>query len=313
MINIAYLILLLRGGECPTIVTSPQSNQNIINNSGVQSFDKFIKMKLTGNCKYGIYHGNCLELLNNTESETVDMIFADPPFNVGIKYNGYKDSNLNYKEWCEQWITECFRVLKPTGTFYLMTIDRHLEWKMPIMAKYGNFINLIKWKNVSANHDKNRFWNATQPVMVYGKTEKYKFNTYAQTRTADEMIMSWNNDRAKNTKFQLLDYWDDIPLVYAGSIKHKEAIVERGTCKKAHPCQMPEMLPSRAILFSTDENDLVLDPFSGSGTTAMACKKLNRRFIGSEISKEYFDISCERFRIETLQSTMFTFNEQTTL
>ena len=114
------------------------------------------------------------------------------------------------------------------------------------------------------------------------------------------MIMSWNKDRAENAKFQLLDYWDDIPLVYAGSIKHKEAILEHGTCKKAHPCQMPEMLPGRAILFSTDENDIVLDPFTGSGTTAMACKKLKRQFIGSEISEEYFKIIKSRLDVPQL-------------
>lgn len=148
-----------------------------------------------------ILNSDCIDMLKGLASETVDLIFADPPFNVGIKYKGYKDDKENYREWCEEWITECFRVLKPTGSFYLMTIDRHLEWKMPIMAKHGVFINLIKWKNVSANHDKRRFWNATQPVMFYGKTENYKYNTYAQTRTADEMIMSWNKERAGNAKF----------------------------------------------------------------------------------------------------------------
>jgi DNA modification methylase len=252
---------------------------------------------------FSLWNSDCLTMLQNIESETVDMIFADPPFNVGIKYKGYKDDAENYRQWCEDWITECFRVLKPTGTFYLMTIDRHLEWKMPIMAKHGHFINLVKWKNVSANHDKRRFWNATQPIMVYGKTAEYKFNTYAQTRTADEMIMSWNKKRADNAKFQLLDYWDDIPLVYAGSIKHKEAIIEPGTCKKAHPCQMPEMLPGRAILFSTDENDIVLDPFSGSATTGIACKKLNRQFIGSELSAEYFELS--KNRVAKLSEQLF--------
>lgn len=252
---------------------------------------------------FSLWNSDCLTMLQNIESETVDMVFADPPFNVGIKYKGYKDDAENYRQWCEDWITECFRVLKPTGTFYLMTIDRHLEWKMPIMAKYGHFINLVKWKNVSANHDKRIFWNATQPIMVYGKTAEYKFNTYAQTRTADEMIMSWNKKRADNAKFQLLDYWDDIPLVYAGSIKHKEAILEPGTCKKAHPCQMPEMLPGRAILFSTDENDIVLDPFSGSTTTGIACKKLNRQFIGSELSAEYFELS--KNRVAKLSEQLF--------
>lgn len=240
------------------------------------------------------YGSDCLEALRYVPSGSVDLVFADPPFNVGIKYKGYKDNSETYREWCADWIAECFRVLKPTGSFYLMTIDRHLEWKMPIMAKHGHFINLVKWKNVSANHDKNRFWNATQPIMLYGKTAAYKFNTYAQTRTADEMIMSWNKKRAGNAKFQLLDYWDDIPLVYAGSITHKEAILEKGTCKKAHPCQMPEMLPGRAILFSTDEGDTVLDPFTGSGTTAVACQKLNRNFIGCEVSPEYYELAKNR-------------------
>lgn len=235
-----------------------------------------------------VFNSDCITMLKGLASETVDLIFADPPFNVGIKYKGYKDDKENYREWCAEWIAECFRVLKPTGSFYLMTIDRHLEWKMPIMAKHGVFINLIKWKNVSANHDKRRFWNATQPVMLYGKTENYKYNTYAQTRTPDEMIMSWNKERAGNAKFQLLDYWDDIPLVYAGSITHKEAILQPGTKKKAHSCQMPEMLAGRAIMFSTDAGDTVLDPFTGSGTTAIAANKLNRKFIGSEISEEYF-------------------------
>jgi len=243
-----------------------------------------------------IENKDCLELLKTIEPETVDMIFADPPFNVGIKYKGYKDDTDNYRQWCAEWIAECFRILKPTGTFYLMTIDRHLEWKMPLMATHGKFINLVKWKNVSANHDKRRFWNATQPVMVYGKTENYKFNTYAQIRTKNEMIMSWNKKRADGAKFQLLDYWDDIPLVYAGSIKHKEAILENGTCRKAHPCQMPEMLPGRAIMFSTDEGDIVFDPFTGSGTTAISCQKLGRRFIGSELSPEYFELATERLR-----------------
>lgn len=246
-----------------------------------------------------LYNEDCITLLSKMPDESVDMIFADPPFNVGIKYKGYKDKKVNYNEWCADWISECFRVLKPTGSFYLMTIDRHLEWKMPLMAKGGVFINIIKWKNVSANHDKRRFWNATQPILLYGKTENYKFNTYAQTRTADKMVMSWNKKRAANAKFQILDYWDDIPLVYAGSIKHKEAILEIGTKRKAHPCQMPEMLAGRAILFSTEEGDTVVDIFAGSGTTAAACEKLNRNFIGSDSSKESYQLAANRIKKQT--------------
>lgn len=250
-----------------------------------------------------LVHKDCLEFLREIETGTIDMVFADPPFNVSLKYKGYKDNVKNYREWCEAWVRECFRVLKDTGSFYLMTLDRHLEWKMPLMAMHGVFINLVKWRNVSAVHDKRRFWISTQPILVYGKTDAYVFNTYAQTRTADEMVMSWSKERASKGKFQLLDYWDDIPFIYAGSITHKEAILEQGSNKKAHPCQMPEMLPGRAILFSTNEGDTVLDPFSGSGTTAVTCYKLKRRFIGCEVSAEYFKLSLSR--LETVKNNLF--------
>lgn len=246
-----------------------------------------------------IENKSCDQLLRELPDESVDMVFADPPFNIGINYDSYTDKRSDYKEWCACWIAQCYRILKPTGSFYLMTIDCHLEWKMPLMAKHGHFINLIKWKNVSAKHDKRCFWNAVQPIMLYGKTENYKFNTYAQTRTAKEMVMSWNKKRAANAKYQLLDYWDDIPLVYAGSIKHKEAILKPGTKKKAHPCQMPEMLAGRAILFSTDEGDTVVDPFTGSGTTAAASEKLNRHFIGCEESSFSHGVAINRLNNQT--------------
>ena len=248
-------------------------------------------------------HKDCLEFLKNIETGTVDMVFADPPFNVGMKYKGYNDKVQNYREWCAEWIGECFRVLKNSGTFYMMTIDRYLEWKMPLMAKHGVFVNLIKWRNVSAVHDKRRFWISTQPIMVYGKTDAYSFNTYAQTRPADQVMQSWNKERSKNVKGQLLDYWDDIPFVYAGAIKHKEALLESGTNRKAHCCQMPEMLAGRAMLFSTNEGDTVLDPFSGSGTTAVVCYKLKRRFIGCEISEEYFALGLRR--LDQIKQNLF--------
>jgi len=232
---------------------------------------------------------DCLTLLKSIESETIDLVFADPPFDVNIKYNGYKDKRTDYYEWCAEWIAECFRVLKPTGSFYLMTITRHLPFTLNEMSKHGKFINLITWKNVASANNKRSFWQSYQPIAFYGKTDAYKFHPYAQKREADEMVLSWDKDRAKDAKFQMMDYWADIPLIYAGSIKHKEAVMKKGTNSKAHPCQMPEMLAGRAILFSTDENDIVLDPFAGSGTTAISAKKLNRRFIGSEISEEYFE------------------------
>lgn len=250
-----------------------------------------------------IYNDHCVPFLKTLPDESVDMVFADPPFNVGIKYKGYKDTLQQevYRSFTEQWVAECFRVLKPTGSFYLMTIDKHLEWKLPLMAKHGVFINLIKWKNHSDNHDKKRFWLTTQPIMVYGKTDQYKFNPYAQLRDRDDTIIAWDKKRQDRSKYSMIDYWDDIPFIYAGSIAHKEAILKKGTRAKQHPCQMPEMLSGRPILFSTDEGDTVLDPFLGSGTTAISCIKTNRKFIGCELSEEYFNLSKKRIIDQTHQ------------
>ena len=250
--------------------------------------------------------GDVLEVLQTLEGESVDMVFADPPFNVGIKYAGKasNDDRADYPEWCAAWIAECFRVLKSTGTFYLMTITRHLEHLYPSMKAHGVFINQVNWRNVASTNSKRCFWNEYQPILVYGKTAEYKFNTYAQTRKIAKANMRWGGYTTE-PKGQLLDYWDDIPFVYAGSIAHSEAILKPGTNEKAHPAQMPVNLPARAILFSTDEGDVVLDPFSGSGTTWEAAEKLGRVFIGIEREAEYVAMANQRLAKARLSPSFF--------
>ena len=87
------------------------------------------------------------------------------------------------------------------------------------------------------------------------------------------------------------DRWEDITFVYAGSIQHSEAILQPGTKKKAHPCQMPVGLPLRAIRFSSGEDAIVYDPFCGSGSTAVAAQFLKRKFIASDLSEEYVNLT----------------------
>ena len=232
-----------------------------------------------------IIHIDALAMLIQLPDESVDLVFADPPYN--IQKEEYMDNRKNYNSWCESWINECFRILKPTGTFYLKTISRHLEWKMPLMAKQGVFINLVAWSNASGGrNNKRRFWYSYEPIMVYGKTKKYKFNTYAQVNTSG--VIRWGGYKGE-FRGQILDYWD-IPFVYSGAIIHAEAILQQGTKKKAHPCQMPEALSRRAILFSTDPGDLVFDPFAGSGTTPATAIIADRKFSGCEIEKKYHKI-----------------------
>jgi site-specific DNA-methyltransferase (adenine-specific) len=247
--------------------------------------------------------GDALEILKKMPANSVDLVFADPPFNVG---KAYKDKRDDYRLWCRRWIGLCFRLLKPTGSFYLMTLSKHLEWKMPLMAIHGKFINLITWRNVSASHGKRSFWLEYQPIMLYGKTDEYIFNTYAQVDMDPvERYRKFNRKRwggySTEYKGQLKDRWDNIPFVYAGSIKHKEAVLEKGTNKKAHPCQMPVTLAERAILFSTNEGDRVLDPFVGSGSTAIAAIRTDRHYTGIDLEQKFVDLTNERIREERSQ------------
>src|SRR5258706_5518693 len=255
-----------------------------------------------------LYEGDCLKIMKTLPSESVDMIFADPPFNVGKKYGGKSntDNRSDYYEWCATWIAEGFRLLKPTGTFYLMTIARHIFRIGREMEKHGGFINKVEWRHVSAFHNKRGFWSSTQPIVVFGKTNDFKLNTYAQRRKITQL--RWGGYSSK-PQGQLLDYWDDIPFVYAGSVAHPEAILRPGTNSKVHPTQMPVNLAARCILFSTIEGDTVLDPFNGSGTTGTAWINHGRRFFWIERESEYVKFHLDNLAKVQSQPALFQVND----
>ncbi len=244
-----------------------------------------------------IVNGDCLEVMAGMPDESVDVVFADPPFNVN---KPYQDRRSNYQEWCTEWISECFRLLKPTGSFYLMTITRHLEWVLSVMAPH-TFINLITWRNVASCSSRRTFWGEYQPIVLYGKSDAYIFNTYAQ-RTLHP-INRWGK-MTTAPQGQMKDRWDDIQFIWAGNNRHPEAVMRPGTNRKAHPCQMPIALAARAILFSSSEGDLILDPFSGSGSTAIAAMRTGRHYIGIDNDAGYCEIARERIEAEEAQPYM---------
>lgn len=238
-----------------------------------------------------LYNGDFLDGSRVIEDK-IQMVFADPPFNIGKRYGTAKDRRLDYFPWCRRWIDVCFKKLLDTGSFYLMTPPQHLPELYTILRDKGHFINEIHWRNVSSSHSKRSYWQSYQPILFYGKTDDYIFNNRMQTRKNRER---WTEHKS-GPRGQILDYWDDIPFVYAGSVAHKEAILKPGTRQKIHPCQMPVALAERAILFSTNPGDTILDPFGGIGATAVAAKKLGRKCLIFEIHEPYCKIIVNRCR-----------------
>ncbi len=231
-----------------------------------------------------IYNRDCLDFMKNTDNECVDLIFADPPFNLEKDYGVDKDKRINYYEWCAEWIKESWRILKPTGSFYLMTIQNHLQEMLFEMKKYGIQQNIIIWKNTSMPLKK-KYSVAYQPILYFTKSNQYTYIHNADGQNT-ESAMPWGR---KPKGFTMKDLWDDISFIAGGCMASKEAFLYPGTKRKYHKTQMPLRLANRIILASSNDGDLVYDIFSGSGTFIVKAKELNRNYIATEVNKEYID------------------------
>ena len=235
-----------------------------------------------------IITGDCLELLKEIPDESVDMTFADPPFNLKKKYTNYNDS-LEFKEyldWCDEWISEMVRVTKPTGSIFVHNIPKWLSYYGKFLNEYANFKHWIAWNAPTAPMGKS-LQPAHYGILFYVKDIKqakiYELRMpHERERKSSYLRKDYGGKKAGIHPDGPLvsDVWTDIHR-----IKHNKY-------RDEHPCQLPIHLLERLILMVTDEGDIVLDPFMGTGTTAIAAKKLGRKYIGFDLNEEY-KIICE--------------------
>jgi len=234
-----------------------------------------------------ILQGDCLELFKNIPDNSVDVTFADPPFNLKKNYNSYSDSKefKEYLEWCEQWIYEMVRVTKPTGSIFIHNIPKWLTYFSAFLNKYAHFKHWIAWDAPTAPMGKS-LQPAHYGILFYTKKEKgakiYELrHPHKRDRKYGHLLKDYGGKKDGLHPFGPLvsDVWTDIHR-----IKHNRK-------RDLHPCQLPIHLMDRIILMTTDEGDIVLDPFSGTGTTAIAAKRLGRNYIGFELDSEYVEIS----------------------
>ena len=234
-----------------------------------------------------IIKGDCLELLKKIPDNSIDMTFADPPFNLKKKYNGYKDS-LEFKEyieWCDEWIGEMVRITKPTGSIFVHNIPKWLSYYVKLLNEHANFKHWIAWYAPTSPMGKS-LQPAHYGVLFYVKDSKktkiYEIRMpHERERKSNYLRKDYGGKKAGLHPFGPLisDVWTDIHR-----IKHNKY-------RDEHPCQLPVPLLERLILMITDEGDIVLDPFVGTGTTAVAAKKLGRKYIGFDLDDEYKRIS----------------------
>ncbi|MEE8450633.1 MAG: site-specific DNA-methyltransferase [Thermoguttaceae bacterium] len=245
-----------------------------------------------------IHNEDCIAGMKKLDDATVDLIFADPPFNIGYDYDVYKDSldSEKYLHWSRDWTAQVVRVLKPNGTFWLAIGDDYAaELKVMLQQEHGlTCRSWVVWYYTFGVNCKYKFSRSHTHLFHMTKDPKnLTFNSEAiRVPSARQLVYG---DRRANPKGRLPDdTWilrpQDLPDGFQADEDTWYFPRVCGTFKERagwHGCQMPEQLLGRIIRACSNEGDLVLDPFGGSGTTLAVAKKLRRKFLGYELSEEY--------------------------
>jgi len=272
-------------------------------------------MEILGNDKHKIIYADALVALKTLPDNSVDLIFADPPYNIGKNFNGKIEkweTEESYLEWCYEWLDLCIQKLKPNGSFYVMTatqfmpyFDIHLRKKLTILSR-------LVWSYDSSGVQAKKYYGSMyEPILFCVKDKNnYTFNT-------NDILV----EAKTGAKRKLIDYRKAVPTVYnsekvPGNVWEFSRVRYRMGEYENHPTQKPISLLERIIKASSNEGDLVLDPFSGTFTTCFVAKELGRNSIGIELQDEYVKIGlrrlqlAEEFKGEKLEKEIRTFETE---
>src|SRR3954447_12336084 len=264
-----------------------------------------------------IHQGDCIELMKQIETGTIDLVFADPPFNIGYEYDEYHDEQDadEYVAWSRAWIAEVYRVLKPGGTFWLSIGDDFAaELKVAAEHQIGfHTRSWVVWYYTFGVNCTRKFSRSHAHLFHFVKDENtFTFNSEdPQIRVPSARALVYADKRANPAGRLPDDTWMVRPAADDSWVLRPQDLPEgfqptddtwyyarvAGTFKERqgfHGCQMPEQLLGRIVRVSSNPGDIVLDPFAGSGTTLAAAKKLGRKWLGCELSEEYVRAATER-------------------
>lgn len=288
----------------PSLINSKLNSKDFNFNSIFLSPNQFTEMH---NEQSLAVLGDSLLVLKNIKSNSVHLIFADAPYNIGKDFGNNQDkwdTAAEYISWCKIWLDECMRVLKNNGTLYFMTATQHMPYLDVYMSEKYNVLCRIIWTYDSSSvQSKKTFGSLYEPLLMVTKTKKsnYTFNS------SDILVEAKTGAQRK-----LIDYRKEPPQPYStqkvpGNVWNFPRVRFKMDEYEDHPTQKPEALLERIIKASSNKGDIVLDPFAGSFTASAVAVRLNRRAIGIDINEEYFKIGLRRTGItNTYKGTTLT-------
>jgi len=243
-----------------------------------------------------VIHGDCLDILAEIPDGTVDLIFADPPYNIGKKFGDFQDcwpSIFDYMEWCYRWLGDCIRILRPTGSMYVMASTQSMPYLDIWLRDRVNIMSRVVWHYDSSGvQAKTYFGSLYEPILHCTKDKNhYTFN-------ADDIAVEARTGAIRN----LIDYRKAVPTPYntkkvPGNTWYIPRVRYRMLEYEEHPTQKPEALLERIIRASSNTGDVVLDPFGGTFTTCAVAQRLGRISIGIELQLEFVKIGIRRLGI----------------
>lgn len=253
-------------------------------------------MEIFGSNNNKVIHSDVLIAMKDIADGSVDLIFADPPYNIGKDFSGHKDkwaSEADYLDWCYEWLDLCIRKLKPNGSFYVMTATQFMPYFDIYLRKKLDILSRLVWYYDSSGVQAKKYYGSMyEPILFCVKDKNnYTFNT------KDILV-----EAKTGAKRKLIDYRKAVPTVYnsekvPGNVWEFARVRYRMDEYENHPTQKPVALLERIIRASSNEGDMVLDPFSGTFTTCFVAKELKRNFIGIELQEEYIKIGLRRLKL----------------
>lgn len=247
--------------------------------------------------RHKIIQGDAIAVLSSEiQDEFIDLIFADPPYNIGKNFNGTKDkwsSDGDYLKWCYQWLDLCIKKLKSNGSLYVMNSTQNMPYFNIYLRKSMTILSRIVWYYDSSGVQARRYYGSLYEPILFCVKDK---NNY--TFNSEDILVEAKTGAIR----KLIDYRKPTPAVYnskkvPGNVWEIPRVRYRMEEYENHPTQKPIALLERIIKASSNSGDIVLDPFSGTFTTSFIAKKLNRKSIGIEIQEEYVKIGLRRLQI----------------
>jgi site-specific DNA-methyltransferase (adenine-specific) len=237
--------------------------------------------------------------LRNIPDQCVDLMFADPPYNLNKSFNDRKFRKTSideYAEWLDSWLAKTIRVLKPTASVYICGDWRCATAIHRVGEKYFIPQNRITWEREKGRGAKSNWKNCSEDIWFFTVSDDYYFDVEAVM--LKRQVIAPYTDRngapkdwteSENGRFRLThpsNLWTDLTVPYWSMPENTD-----------HPTQKPEKLLAKVILASSREGDLVFDPFNGSGTTTVVAKKLGRHYLGVEIDETYCCLASKRLEL----------------